>query len=61
MTDTASLPLPKALITELRLLMAEVMARDWPAYEQNPDLCMQRAREYLDGSALLCAKYGVTR
>lgn len=34
--------------TKLKAMMAEIKAKGWPRYDVNPDLCMERAREYLD-------------
>jgi hypothetical protein len=33
---------------KLKALMKEIEAKGWPRYDVDPDLCMERAREYLD-------------
>ena len=48
-----------AIATELQALTAAVVAKGWPRLDENHDLCMERAGEWLDGREALRVKHNV--
>lgn len=37
----------------LSALFERMRSKGWPAYSEDPNLCMERAREFLDAAALI--------
>lgn len=50
----------KKIFQELANIESALEAKGWPHYEDNPDLCMARAKEFLDERDALMARHGTT-